>query len=57
MAEAAKRIGHRDPDDVELLALALHFRISVWSNDRDFEELNINLFTTERLLRHLGIIK
>ena len=56
MAEAMRRMGHRDPDDVELLALALHFRIPVWSNDRDFEGLDIDLFTTERLLRHLGII-
>jgi predicted nucleic acid-binding protein len=56
MAEAMKRIGHRDPDDVGLLALALHFRIPIWSNDRDFEELDIDLFTTERLLRHLEII-
>ena len=56
MTEAMKRIGHRDPDDAELLALALHFRIPVWSNDRDFEGLDIDLFTTERLLRHLGII-
>lgn len=31
MAEAMKRIGHRDPDDAALPALALHFRIPVWS--------------------------
>jgi predicted nucleic acid-binding protein len=54
--EATKRIGLRDPDDVDLLALALHFRIPIWSNDRDFEELPVDLFTTGRLLRHLGII-
>jgi predicted nucleic acid-binding protein len=56
MPEATKRIGLRDPDDVELLALALHFRIPIWSNDRDFEQRHIEVFTTERLLRHLGII-
>jgi predicted nucleic acid-binding protein len=55
-AEAARRIGRRDPDDVELLALALHFEIPIWSNDRDIEKLDIDWFTTERLLRHLGII-
>jgi predicted nucleic acid-binding protein len=55
--EATKRIGRRDPDDVELLALALHFRIPIWSNDRDFEDLDIDLFTTEGLLRHLRIIE
>jgi len=54
--EAMKRIGHRDPDDVELLALALQFEIPIWSNDKDFEGLHVDLFTTERLLRQLGII-
>jgi predicted nucleic acid-binding protein len=57
ITEAVKRIGRRDPDDVELLALALHFRIPIWSNDRDFEGLNVDLFTTESLLRHLRIIE
>jgi predicted nucleic acid-binding protein len=57
MTEASRRIGPRDPDDVDLLALALHFEIPIWSNDKDFEELNVDLFTTERLLRHLRIIE
>jgi len=57
IAEAVKRIGRRDPDDIELLALALHFRIPIWSNDRDFEGLNVDLFTTESLLRHLHIVE
>jgi predicted nucleic acid-binding protein len=56
MTEASKRIGSRDPDDVDLLALALHLRVPIWSNDRDFEKLNVDVFTTERLLRHLEII-
>jgi predicted nucleic acid-binding protein len=57
MPEAARRIGPRDPDDVDLLALALHLQIPVWSNDKHFERLNVELFTTERLLRHLRMIK
>jgi predicted nucleic acid-binding protein len=57
IAEATKRIGRRDPDDADLLALALHLEIPIWSNDRDFEGLNIDLFTTERLLRHLRLIE
>lgn len=56
-AAALRRIGNRDPDDAELLALALHFQISVWSNDRDFEGLAAQLFTTEDLHRHLKIIR
>jgi predicted nucleic acid-binding protein len=57
ITEATKRIGRRDPDDIELLALALHLRIPIWSNDRDFERLNVALFTTEGLLRHLRVIE
>jgi predicted nucleic acid-binding protein len=57
MSEAARRIEARDPDDVDLLALALHLKIPAWSNDRDFEGLNVDLFTTERLLRHLRMIE
>ena len=36
--EATSRIGRRDPDDVDVLALALHLRVPVWSNDNDFED-------------------
>lgn len=52
LAEAMRRIGRRDPDDADLLALALQFRVPIWSNDRDFEKLDVELFTTEDLLRH-----
>jgi predicted nucleic acid-binding protein len=53
--EAKKRIGQRDPDDVELLALALAFNVPVWSNDRDFESTGVGWLTTERVLRQLGL--
>ncbi len=53
--EARKRIEQRDPDDAELLALALAFNIPVWSNDNDFEDAGIQWLTTEKLLRQLGI--
>ena len=54
--EAAKRsIARRDPDDVELLALALAFAIPVWSNDSDFKDAGVEWSTTARLLRRLGI--
>ncbi len=56
LPEATRLIGHRDPDDVELLALALHLQVPLWSNDKDFEHVGIELFTTERLLRRLAII-
>ena len=56
ISEARRRIGLRDPDDVELLALALRLRIPLWSNDRDFDSARVKVFTTEELLRHLALI-
>jgi predicted nucleic acid-binding protein len=53
--DAKKRIEQRDPDDVELLALALAFNIPVWSNDNDFEDAGVQWLTTEKLLQQLGI--
>lgn len=55
IANARKRIGERDPDDVELLALALHSKIPVWTNDNDFEGCGLEWFTTAELLRKLGV--
>jgi predicted nucleic acid-binding protein len=53
---ARKLIGRRDPDDVDILALALHHRLPLWSNDKDFEGTGVQLLTTETLLRQLKII-
>ncbi|MBI2467756.1 MAG: hypothetical protein HYV62_08055 [Candidatus Rokubacteria bacterium] len=50
LAEARRRLAPRDPDDVAPLALALHLRFPLWSNDRDFEVARIEWFTTARLL-------
>lgn len=51
--EARGRIGRRDPDDVALLALALHTSAPVWSNDHDFEDAGVEWFTTAALLAKL----
>lgn len=51
--EARKRIGRRDPDDVELLALAIEWHIPAWSNENDFEDAGINWYTTASLLSEL----
>ncbi|MGP0020986.1 MAG: PIN domain-containing protein [Candidatus Sulfotelmatobacter sp.] len=56
LPEALRRIGNRDPEDAELLALALQFRIPVWSNDKDFRIAHVDLFNTADLLRHLEVI-
>ena len=54
--EAAKRaIAKRDPDDADLLALALAFGVPVWSNDSDFKDAGVEWYTTARLLQRLGI--
>jgi hypothetical protein len=39
---------------VELLALALHAGVPVWSNDDDFEDAGVEWYTTAELLRRLG---
>ena len=49
--EARRRIAARDPDDVDLLALALHLNAPIWSNDQDFEVSGVAWYPTARLLR------
>lgn len=53
LKDAERRIGKRDPDDVETLALALHLGLPVWSNDDDFEEAGIAWYTTAEILSRL----
>ena len=52
---AGRRIGKRDPDDVDVLALALTLNVPVWSNDNDFEDSGVEWHTTAELLKMLGI--
>lgn len=52
--EARRRIGERDVDDIEILALALHLKLPLWSNDRDFEKVGVERYTTAQLLRRLS---
>lgn len=55
--QARKLIAHRDPDDVDVLALALHLGLPLWSNDNDFERTGIDWYTTAELLSKLGLSK
>jgi predicted nucleic acid-binding protein len=48
--EARRRIERRDPTDVDVLALALHLDVPLWSNDRDFDGTGVSRFTTAELL-------
>ena len=51
--KAEKRIGGRDPDDIDLLALAIQLQIPVWSNHNDFEGTGVEWYTTAELLKRL----
>ena len=53
VSEARRRIGRRDPDDIDILALALHFGLPIWSNDNDFEIAGVEWYTTADLLAKL----
>jgi predicted nucleic acid-binding protein len=55
MKRAGKLMEARDPDDIELLALAIHSGLPLWSNDNDFEQCGVPWFTTAEVLRKLGI--
>jgi predicted nucleic acid-binding protein len=56
LPRARKLIGSRDPDDIDILALALHLNLPLWSNDNDFEETGIEWYTTAELLKKLGFL-
>ena len=53
--EARRHLARRDPDDIALAALALKLNVPVWSNDKDFTELPLEVYPTARLLKILGI--
>jgi predicted nucleic acid-binding protein len=55
MKEAKRRMQRRDPNDVDVLALALHLGHPVWSNDNDFEDAGVEWHTTAQLLKRLGV--
>ncbi len=51
---ASKKLsGRDDDDDIELLALALKLKIPVWSNDSDFKDSGVEVYTTAKLLKIL----
>jgi len=50
---ATKRLAESDEDDVELLALSLKLKVPVWSNDRYFQHLGVEIYSTAKLLKIL----
>jgi len=55
LPEAERRIKARDPDDVDVLALALKVEVAVWTNDEDFADSGVEWHTTAELLKMLGV--
>ena len=51
--KAAKKLSGRDEDDIELLALAMKLETPIWSNDNDFKDSGIEIYTTAKLLKIL----
>jgi len=52
-SNAHKFLGDRDSDDIHLAALALKEKIPIWSNDKDFENLSVPVYTTAQFLKIL----
>lgn len=51
MGKSKRLIEKRDPDDAHLLALALKLKCPIWSNDKDFEETGVKVYSTLDLLK------
>lgn len=43
-------MAERDPEDVDLLALALLLELTVWTNDRDFAVSGLSVVSTAQFL-------
>jgi predicted nucleic acid-binding protein len=50
LERAEKLIGSRDPEDVDILALALKTKAPIWTNDNDFKKLGVKVIPTAKLL-------
>jgi predicted nucleic acid-binding protein len=55
MPKASKKLSDRDPEDIELLALALKLKAPVWTNDRHFKHTGIEVYTTAQLLKIFNV--
>ena len=51
LKKAESLIGDRDSDDIHLLSLALKLSCPIWSNDRDFDDIGIKVYSTLALIR------
>ena len=51
LKKAESLIGDRDPDDIHLLGLALRLSCPIWSNDNDFDDVGVKIYSTVALIR------
>jgi predicted nucleic acid-binding protein len=54
--EAERRMAQRDPEDVDLLALAIHLGVTIWTNDRDFAICGLPVISTAQLLAQTPLV-
>ena len=54
MSQAIEDLTNRDPEDAHALALARSLELPIWSNDRDFQSVKVDCYSTARLLRALS---
>jgi predicted nucleic acid-binding protein len=54
LSQAIEDLKHRDPEDAHALALARSLGLPIWSNDRDFQSVKVDCYSTARLLRALS---
>lgn len=52
--QAKELIEKRDKDDIHLLALAIKLGCPIWSNDKDFGGLGIEIYSTLDLIKERG---
>jgi predicted nucleic acid-binding protein len=55
LSQAIEDLKHRDPEDAHTLALARSLALPIWSNDRDFQSVKVDCYSTARLLRALSV--
>ena len=53
LSQATADLKDRDPEDAHVLALARALALPMWSNDRDLGGLDVECYTSARLLRLL----
>lgn len=53
--KAERLMKDRDPEDVDVVALALKLQAPIWSNDKDMDASGLDVYTTAWLLKVLGL--